>query len=287
MPRDLNGAYSLPNGTIVNTGDTIIPGQHNPPFNDVADALSGSLSRDGLGGMRADLSLGNFKITGLGNATAANDAVAFGQLNGLVGTAFTSPNFLTAGAVVLRDALGNPGSVYLQATTNDGVTQYAFIRFSSGTMAFSGNICPELDAVFGCGLPSNRWNTVYAVTGAINTSDERDKTWRGAMNAAEHRAAKRIFDELGFYQWNDSIAEKGSAARFHFGPRAQRVWAVMAGEGLIDPIENGGPNSSKYAFLCYDEGEEIPDGRFGIRPDELSMFLGASIHARLAALEAI
>src|SRR3546814_4323818 len=75
-----------------------------------------------------------------------------------------------------------------------------------------------------------RWSAVYSATGAINTSDEREKTWQGAASAAELAAAARIARELGFYCWNDAIAAKGAAgARRHFGVRAQAVWGVQIG----------------------------------------------------------
>lgn len=56
--------------------------QHNPPFEDVAQALTNSLDRDGKGGMRADLPMGNNKITGLTDGVADTDAATVGQLAG-------------------------------------------------------------------------------------------------------------------------------------------------------------------------------------------------------------
>ena len=137
-----------------------------------------------------------------------------------------------------------------------------------------------------------RWATVYAGTGAINTSDARDKSWRDAPNVAELRAARRIACELGFFRWNDAIAAKGeAAARLHFGVEAQAVWAIMADEGLVEAIVPGVAPDSRYAFLCHDRWDESADGseagdRFGIRPDQLALFLIAGQEARIAALEA-
>jgi hypothetical protein len=110
-------------------------------------------------------------------------------------------------------------------------------------------------------------------------------------------AAKRIAAELGFYQWNDAVAEKGEdGARLHFGVRAQAVWAIMADEGLADPVGIGADPTSRHAFLCWDRWAEERDAegrivraageRFGIRPDQLALFLIAAQEARLAALEA-
>lgn len=154
----------------------------------------------------------------------------------------------------------------------------------------AGHFQPASDNIHSLGGAGNRTTVVYAATGTINTSDAREKSWRGAANAAEARAGRRIVAELGFYQWNDAIAAKGADnARYHFGVRAQRVWEIMADESLIDPIDaEGQPGATPYAFLCWDaweEGGEAGD-RFGIRPDQLALFLIATQEARLAALEA-
>jgi hypothetical protein len=224
-----------------------------------------------------------------------------------------------------------------------------YVAGSGGTpdIAFLplGVVRPGTDNNIDLGKSSHRWAVVYAGTGTINTSDEREKTWRGAPSEDELRAAKRIVGELGFYQWNDAVAEKGpDGARLHFGVRAQKVWAIMADEGLVDPLDKKGlPGKTPYAFLCFDAWDEVtepifeevemtrevetvtqePDGededgnplfkevkatteevytervatgetrvtlakgnRFGLRVDQLILFLVAAQEARLAALEA-
>lgn len=55
--------------------------QHNPAFQDVASALTGSLDRDGNGGMRAALGMGSHKITALADGTDPTDAATVGQLS--------------------------------------------------------------------------------------------------------------------------------------------------------------------------------------------------------------
>lgn len=117
------------------------------------------------------------------------------------------------------------------------------------TLAANGSsFRPNADNVTSLGNGSFRFTTVFATTGTINTSDEREKTWRGALNAAELRAAKRIIGELGIYQWNDAVADKGEeGARLHFGVRAQRAFAIMEDEGL---------DWGRYAWACYDQWDE-------------------------------
>lgn len=152
----------------------------------------------------------------------------------------------------------------------------------------AGRFRPGADNSQTLGVSGFRWSTVYAATGAINTSDAREKRWLGGASAAELSAARRIAGELGFFQWEDAIAAKGvDTARRHFGVRAQDVWAVMAEEGLVDAIgADGLPGQTPYAFLCFDRWQDA-DGdwhdRFGVRSDQLALFLIAGLLAGAAA----
>ncbi|HRE35302.1 MAG TPA: hypothetical protein PK217_09580, partial [Sphingopyxis terrae] len=71
--------------------------------------------------------------------------------------------------------------------------------------ASTGSFFPSTDNALPLGGAANRASTLYAATGSINTSDEREKTWRGVLTAPEMAAARRIALELGFYQWNAAI----------------------------------------------------------------------------------
>lgn len=140
-----------------------------------------------------------------------------------------------------------------------------------------GHLQPSGDNASNLGSGGFRLGTLYAVTGTINTCDEREKSWREMLGIdiaayapnlyeAELRAGLRAIEELGFFRWNDAIALKGAdEARWHFGPRAQRVWVIFADEELCPALvqrEPGGDwlppeGSIPPAFLCFDEwGEE-------------------------------
>lgn len=79
MPRASDGSYSLPPGTIVSSGDTIEPSQHNPAMQDIAQALGNSLDRNGLGGMRAPLNMGGFTVQNAGPGSADTDLATVAQ----------------------------------------------------------------------------------------------------------------------------------------------------------------------------------------------------------------
>ena len=182
-------------------------------------------------------------------------------------SAATNIRFFTGTAVTERLRIAGDGNVGIGTAT------------AANKLTVAGTISHAADNTHSLGTASLRASTVYAGTGTINTSDERDKAWRGDMSANEFAAGKRIIGELGFFQWNHSVEEKGTTdARLHFGVRAQAVWSIMQDCGLAGT----GGESIKYGFLCYDEWpEQSEDGevireagsRYGIRPDQLALFL--------------
>lgn len=74
MPRDAAGVFTLVPGYLAVTGQTIEASQHNPPLEDIAAALTGSLPRNGSAGMLAPLNMGAFRAINVGAPTADADA---------------------------------------------------------------------------------------------------------------------------------------------------------------------------------------------------------------------
>jgi hypothetical protein len=111
LPRNSSGAYTLPDGYLATTGQTILASQHNPPLEDIATALTGSLPRNGTCGMLANLPMGGFKITGLANGSASTDAITKGQLDAVTigtvtetGTQTLSNKTLSFPTIVLKQS---------------------------------------------------------------------------------------------------------------------------------------------------------------------------------------
>src|SRR3546814_7390405 len=101
-----------------------------------------------------------------------------------------------------------------RSTRTDTLFPYTTLFRSNGV------ISPGSDNAQSLGWSSGRWSVVYAATGTINTSDEREKKWRGAANKKEIVAAKEMISELGFFQWIEAVDEKGPRrARYHYGDR--------------------------------------------------------------------
>lgn len=172
----------------------------------------------------------------------------------------------------------------------------SYLRLGVGTIdtpaadvvAISGaSLQPVNDNAIYLGSAGARWKEIFAGNPAINTSDARQKDWRGGLTEAELRAAKTVAKGIGTYRWLDAIEAKGDGARLHVGVMAQNVIAAMEAEGL-DPFA--------YGFVCYDQWDAVEaiegaPGRaagdaYGVRYGELAMFIAAAQEQRLAALEA-
>lgn len=122
----------------------------------------------------------------------------------------------------------------------------------------AGQVHPGADNTQKLGTASNRWSEVFAGTGTINTSDEREKDWRGGLSAAEMRVAKRLAKSVGVYRMQDAVKAKGkSKARLHAGLSAQVVADAFAAEGL---------DATKYGMFCHDSWEERVEPTFEIVP---------------------
>ncbi|MCP3017949.1 tail fiber domain-containing protein [Cupriavidus basilensis] len=92
---------------------------------------------------------------------------------------------------------------------------------------------------------------MYAGTGTINTSDEREKQDINPISDDVLDAWSDV--QFVQYRWRDAVESKGDAARKHIGVIAQRVHEAFAARGL---------DAFSYGLLCFDEWhdafEDIP-----------------------------
>ena len=154
------------------------------------------------------------------------------------------------------------GRVRLGVVNGDGVS---FTEWQVSPTAASFTV----DNVGALGSASTRYTEVYAASGTINTSDEREKEQVRDISETEKLVAREIKANIKEFKWSHAVQQKGDDARWHFGVMAQTVKTIF---------ENHGLNGFDYGVLCYDEweqDEETPESgnRYGIRYDELSMFI--------------
>jgi len=127
MARNGSGTYSLPAGNPVVTGTTISSTTHNNTLSDIATALTASLAKDGQTVPTANLPMGGYKLTGLGAATTAGDAVRYEQAV-LIGanSSITSMTGLTAPTVAANPERAGDTQVQLVTAFTTGGTSTAY-----------------------------------------------------------------------------------------------------------------------------------------------------------------
>lgn len=162
MSRNGSGTYSLPAGNPVTTGTTISSTTHNNTLADIASALTDSLAKDGQTTPTANLPMGGYAHTGVGDATARTQYAKVSQvqdgryvtLSSVLGTdtitatcaptiaAYAAGQFFTfvsaganTGAVTLN--IDNMGA---KAVTKEGTTALA-----AGDIAAGAVVCVEYD----------------------------------------------------------------------------------------------------------------------------------------------
>lgn len=136
----------------------------------------------------------------------------------------------------------------------------------------TAQLSPGNDDVVALGSLTNRYTTVYATTGSINTSDLALKNVRGELSEAELKAWARV--RVKAYSWKDRTTNA-----LHLGLVAQEVEEAFKAEGL---------DATDYGLLV--KGEK---GELGLRYSECWALEAAfgrmertGLGERLAKLEA-
>lgn len=175
---------------------------------------------------------------------------------------------------------GNKGNGFMYfGTSNNSALSTNWLQLTN-TGAFS----PLFDNTQQLGFSSLRWSTIYAGTGTINTSDDREKKYIDITDV-EKKVALKLKANMKKFKFNDAIEAKGEdKARIHFGASAQTVKSIFEEHGL---------NAYDYAILCYDEWEEQKEirdeegniiqeyresgNRYGLRYEELLCFVMSAL----------
>jgi hypothetical protein len=226
------------------------------------------------------------------NAASSGPVLTFAKSrNATIGSHTAVSNNDLLGSIRFKasdgSTFGDGASIVARADASAALTKTpARLVFSTATNATpsvlteqvvinsSGTLYPSNDNTQSLGAASFRWSVVYAGTGTINTSDERQKQDIRNLSEAEAAVAVRLKGLVKAYRFKDAFAAKDDAARVHVGVIAQDVMAAFASEGL-DPME--------YGVLCYDQWTEETDAdgnviktagdAYGVRYDELWAFI--------------
>jgi len=159
------------------------------------------------------------------------------------------------------------------------------------------------DNAIDLGTSSVRFQTLYATTSSINTSDKNEKQDIEELTDAEKRVAVVAKGLLRKYRWKDAVAKKGDNARIHFGIIAQDLQDAFTAESLdasrygmfcsntwwekeisVDAVEADEEKGieAKDAYTYMDIKEEATEGytektRLGVRYSELLAFIISAI----------
>jgi hypothetical protein len=184
-----------------------------------------------------------------------------------------------AGGIQCLLAGSTPGSeigeLYLQTAISGTLATRARIHYG-------GHFIPGADNTYACGISSDRWSTIYAATGTINTSDKNEKQQIEDLSQAELQVATSIKGLIKKFKFNDAVEKKGNKARIHVGVIAQDVEQAFITAGL---------NPEDYGIFCKDvwwsdaegktyeeEGEDrTQHTRLGVRYEELLAFVISSL----------
>jgi hypothetical protein len=129
---------------------------------------------------------------------------------------------------------------------------YHVVSGANVTQTATGVFRPVPDGSVNLGGPSNRWATVYATTGTINTSDANDKKDIRSLSDKEKAVGTALRGLIRAYKW------KAGPEETYVGIIAQDVIAAFDAEGL----DVGG-----YGIID-DSGD-----RLGVRYDQVFAFI--------------
>jgi len=106
------------------------------------------------------------------------------------------------------------------------------VRYITAAWLPTNNVGGDNDNAIDLGLPSVRFDDIYATNGTIQTSDRNEKQDILAITTAESNVAKACKGLLRSFRWIDAVEKKGDDARIHFGIIAQDLQDAFTAEGL-------------------------------------------------------
>jgi hypothetical protein len=142
MPRNGAGTYSLPPNTWnpAVTGTAIESSSNNATMNDLAAAMTQSISKDGQTPYTGNQPMGNNKLTGLADGAAAGDSATFGQTLHASGGNVISGNQDIIGAVSISGSLSVSGPViFTNGLAVGGTTTLSGNVVQAGAYSLSGD----------------------------------------------------------------------------------------------------------------------------------------------------
>lgn len=191
-------------------------------------------------------------------------------------TGYGSIVFETGGSLAEAMRISSTSSVIVKEKLLSSEANLKIGVSSNDTTIFNisaASVYPQSDGVMNLGFSASafRYNTLFATTGTINTSDEKQKQDIEELNEAEKKVAQKAKTLIRKYRMISSVEEKGDDARIHVGIIAQDLEKAFADEGL---------DAGRYGMFIKetttnDDGEE--QTAYAIRYNELLAFIISTI----------
>jgi len=179
-----------------------------------------------------------FLTTGFNSTTYVTGNTYVGSFTGKKYNFAAITSFLASNPSDLPGDINGTGRYIQNALPSDGV-----IFSNGGNQSIAGSFSPATDNTYSLGTSaSDRWMQVFAATGTIQTSDEREKQDISAIPDAVFEAWENV--NFVQFKFKDSVAEKGNSARFHTGVLAQKI---------IQEYQKKGLDATEYGLVCHDE----------------------------------
>lgn len=244
MSRNGSGTYSLPEAAFVY--DTVIDETAvNSNFSDIASALTASIAKDGQTVPSANLPMGTYKHTGVGNASARDQYAAMGQVQdgaGIwCGTAGGTADAitLTPSPAIPAYAAGQRFEFKAGAASNTGAVTFAISGLSTIAGQVNGAACVAGD------IEANQWYRI-TLSDASTAQIERIGVVSGGDVSGPASAtanAIALFDGTGGKTIKDStytITAAGAALLDDANPTAQRATlGLVIGTDVLAPNGSG------------------------------------------------
>lgn len=263
--------FAVPDGQIMRLGH----------YNGFTDTFTESLS------ISADNELSFAAATGAGSgnqptfisrgvndyAVPHDETMRIGHYNSSTDTFTEDLSVTTGGLFKVKDATigtilsGGVNEIYIADTV-------CGLRMSGGGQ---NNIIPvngsgiSTDGLTDLGSAVDRFDTVFATTGSINTSDANQKQQIEELSEAELRVALSCKGLLRKFKLNSAVDIKGDDARIHVGIIAQDLKAAFEAEGL---------DAGEYGMFTESTGIDglgVERTALGVRYSELLAFIIAAI----------
>ena len=274
--------------------------------------FQGNDGGSGIEAARFDMSLAGMFLLGKTSSAAANKGVELHNTGSIVAT-------VDGGTILYANRSSSYGDLVEFRYDN---TDRGSIGIGSGNVLYVGggdvflaffatgdSVYPSTDSggardnAIDLGTSSARFQTLYATTSSINTSDKNEKQDIEELTDAEKKVAVVAKGLLRKYRWKDAVAKKGDKARIHFGIMAQDLQDAFTAESLdaskygmfcsntwwekeisVDAVEADEEKGieAKDAYTYMDNKQEATDGytektRLGVRYTELLAFIISAI----------